>query len=240
MTQLPNSDLANARDVAETATDVSPGVLLRSEAPREMCHLASNLASWPPALVLDLRDEAERDGPHPLADSGKVVHLPILDRENLFDLPSSLDELYLTMLEPPTAAKLIEAIRLIAGAPTPVLVHCTAGKDRTGVIVALALDLVGVDHAEIIADYVRTNDVIDVIFDRLGSMGMAMTPEEFRNSIPESLKGAPASAIAGVLEHVANTPGGVEGWFLDNGGNEASLEQLRRRLRPEPRSNGHV
>ena len=42
----------------------------------------------------------------------------------------------------------------------PSVVHCTAGKDRTGVITALVLDLVGVDHETIVADYALSNAAV--------------------------------------------------------------------------------
>ena len=46
------------------------------------------------------------------------------------------------------------ALRAIAEAPQAVLFHCTAGKDRTGVVAALLLWLAGVSEEDILADYI--------------------------------------------------------------------------------------
>jgi hypothetical protein len=73
---------------------------------------------------------------------------------SFFEEDTSLDELYLHLLEE-SGDRLVAAIRIIArGEPT--LVHCTVGKDRTGVTVALALSAVEADRDAIIADYALT------------------------------------------------------------------------------------
>ncbi len=47
-------------------------------------------------------------------------------------------------------------------APGPVLVHCAAGKDRTGVLCALILDALGVAHDDVAADYEMTNHAVNI------------------------------------------------------------------------------
>ena len=59
------------------------------------------------------------------------------------------------------------ALRDIATAAGAAIVHCAAGKDRTGVIVALALTAAGWNPDAIVADYVATDDRIEAILDRL-------------------------------------------------------------------------
>ena len=59
------------------------------------------------------------------------------------------------------------ALRDIATADGAAIVHCAAGKDRTGVIVALALTVAEVEPDAIVADYVATDDRIEAILDRL-------------------------------------------------------------------------
>ena len=65
------------------------------------------------------------------------------------------------------ADSIVAALRLIAGSPGATIVHCAAGKDRTGTVVAIALAEVGVTREAIVADYARSAERIEAIFDRL-------------------------------------------------------------------------
>ena len=69
-----------------------------------------------------------------------------------------LDEMYRRLVVD-SSAGVVDVIRGIL-ADQPVLVHCTVGKDRTGVTVALALAAVGVDEDDIVADYARTEALL--------------------------------------------------------------------------------
>ena len=60
----------------------------------------------------------------------------------------------------PGARRAVHRIITLLGAGRPVLVHCFAGKDRTGFAVAVALEAAGVPHDAIMADYLRSNDAI--------------------------------------------------------------------------------
>jgi protein-tyrosine phosphatase len=48
----------------------------------------------------------------------------------------------------------------------PAVVHCTAGKDRTGFAVACVLWALGADHEVVVGDYLRTNDLMQARHDR--------------------------------------------------------------------------
>jgi protein-tyrosine phosphatase len=61
-------------------------------------------------------------------------------------------------------------LRLIADAGTaPLVFHCAAGKDRTGVVVSFALHVAGVPREEIVADYAATGERLEAILARLRS-----------------------------------------------------------------------
>ena len=64
---------------------------------------------------------------------------------------------------------LVESLRTIARSEGAVLVHCAAGKDRTGVVIALALHLAGVEREMIVDDYLLTADRIEAIMARLAT-----------------------------------------------------------------------
>ncbi|MBS5451691.1 MAG: tyrosine-protein phosphatase [Coriobacteriia bacterium] len=113
--------------------------------------------------VIDLRSSLENERePNPFVNTPYVeyVNIPMLDRMNsanfMDELPSSLGELYIGLLEG-SGADLGRVMRMLAEPSTGVtLVHCTMGKDRTGVVSALLLLLAGVGEDEVVADYAAT------------------------------------------------------------------------------------
>lgn len=70
----------------------------------------------------------------------------------------SLGEMYRALVDD-SADRLAEVARAVLSG-RPALVHCTVGKDRTGVAVALLLDAIGVDDDAIVADYARTEHLL--------------------------------------------------------------------------------
>lgn len=70
----------------------------------------------------------------------------------------SLPQMYQGMVDA-SSDRIVEVARAVL-ADQPVLVHCTVGKDRTGVTVALMLAAAGVDEDAVIADYARTEDLL--------------------------------------------------------------------------------
>lgn len=229
--------LVNVRDVGAASPLLRTDVLLRSDAPRAGDVVPTDVV-WPPRTVLDLRDVDESAEAHPLRDVADVVSLPVLAGattragSTTQPLPFDLGRLYLEMLDGTGAAHLVAGVRAVAADASPVLVHCTAGKDRTGVLVALVLDLVGVDRQSIVADYVRTDANMPQVLAR--ARATARTPRRETHvvaALPPELLTAPAHAIEAVLDALAAHDGGSAGWFTAHGGDGATLSALRERLR---------
>ncbi len=192
--------------------------------------------------VLDLRTARELsvDGPSALARAGAAtVHLPLI-REDRAALPESENE------TDPTAAlhvvyqdyldqrghHLVTAARLVAWSePESTLVHCAAGKDRTGVTIAVLLDAVGVDRAAVIADYAATNEVIEQI---LSTLATAHGYEHEIDKVDVSAHLARPAALRAVLERLDNEYGGAAGWLRHRGLGGPELTTLRRRLVHHP------
>ena len=57
--------------------------------------------------------------------------------------------------------------RTMVEAQAPVVVHCAAGKDRTGVVIAMLLEILGVSRDDIMDDYLKTNAARDALYNRL-------------------------------------------------------------------------
>lgn len=111
---------------------------------------------------------------------------------------SRMLEVYAGLVFDPTMVELYRAwFRRLALAEGAVLVHCAAGKDRTGILCALTLHLLGVDDARIFADYIKTNDgdfaaqrvqEIDMkLFEATGSRAPAGVLEAFLRADPDYL-----------------------------------------------------
>ncbi len=103
------------------------------------------------------------------------------------------------------------------------LVHCAAGKDRTGVVVALALAAVGVEREAIVADYVATGERITAIMDRLRAS------ETYRRDLEgvtdESSACRAREYLERVLEVLDERHGGAAGWLAEHGFDPAPLRE---------------
>ena len=119
------------------------------------------------------------------------------------------------------------ALRVIGDAPGAAVVHCAAGKDRTGTVVAMALDVAGVPHEEIVADYVLTAERIEAIIGRLMSRpayGHALSQQSIDEQSPKP------ESIEAILRAVDAGWGGAAGRLRDHGGTAADAEGLRTHL----------
>ena len=101
---------------------------------------------------------ADGDGPVVLPWQGRVLSTDERAAGRVGGVSRYLDD---------RADSIVAALRLIAQSPGATIVHCAAGKDRTGTVVAVALAEVGVTRDAIVADYARSSERIEAIFDRL-------------------------------------------------------------------------
>jgi protein tyrosine/serine phosphatase len=241
---LPLEGAVNARAVV-------PGVLLRSD---NLQRLTANdvrliVDQQRVEVVLDLRTDVEvmQEGPGPMTheDGVRIEHRSLypdsggntdveLDNSGLWLSPSD-DEFsderpavraYLNYLRR-RPDSVVESVRTIARAQRGVLVHCAAGKDRTGVVVALALDAAGIDREVIIADYLASRQRIHRIFDRL--LSSPTYRGELEGQRADGLAPAPGT-MERFLELVDQRLGGPAAWLTANGLERADLERLQRRL----------
>jgi protein tyrosine/serine phosphatase len=123
---------------------------------------------------------------------------------------------------------IVAAVRAIATAQGAALVHCAAGKDRTGVVVALVLRAVGVPPEEVVADFVATGDRTEAIIERLRSSPTYV--DDLRDR-PLSEHLPRPETMTSFLEEVDARHGGVITWLTDHGFTDDDLRQLRAKLR---------
>lgn len=234
------------------------GVLYRSEALSALTpEGATLLAQTDIGVIADFRTAMERSMAAdviPESRPFRVIELPLLEgaltglaqQAAIADDPDAaataiatalsqlpgLGDLYVSMLDQ-GAASFAELARLVAAAsaqpPTAVLVHCTAGKDRTGVAVALLLDAVGAERGAVVADYSASGANLAGAWAyrmraMVTAMGVPLTP-----AVDTLLTGTPPEAIEHALAWVDDRGGSAD--YLRSGGlSDSELAALRARL----------
>lgn len=183
--------------------------------------------SWPPRLVIDLRSPGETEGDHPLdANGARVINLPLLSALRPGATPAEdLAGLYRVMIDY-ADLRLLELVREVSLAQGPTLIHCAAGKDRTGVSIALLLRLLGVERDFVVADYLASAEASAAISARLQDI----PGRDHRETLPKEFFTVRVGAIESVLDHWDAQDGGTEGWLVAVGAENGLIERLKSTL----------
>ncbi len=180
--------------------------------------------------VIDLRsgEELERGrfdvDAHPVA----FHHFPFIeelpDAEEFDRRPGLLGTQYLDMIDG-AGRQILGALEVLADpGALPAVFHCTAGKDRTGVLSAIVLSLLGVDEPTVVADYALSGEAML----RLRAKLIRKYPES-RDTI-ENIGGvfsAEPAQMEHLLDHVRGRYGSVEAYVSGLGGPAGLVDGLR-------------
>jgi len=195
--------------------------------------------------VVDLRTPAEvaSEGPGPLTrvESVRHAYLSVLpERGAATDVAAEAlairrdgarsrypDDIragyYLGYLED-RPEHVVAALRSIAEASGAALVHCAAGKDRTGVVVALALSAVGVRRDVVVADYTATAERMVAVLDRLRASRTYATDID---KAPADDHVPRAETMTAFLDEVDSRYSGVLTWLSEHGFDDGDVRSLR-------------
>jgi hypothetical protein len=260
MTLTEDTPLWIELDGAVNARVVVPGVLLRSDNLQDLTErdVRELVGEHRLEVVLDLRTDVEvtLEGPGPLiGEPGvRVEHHSLYPSQGNTDVdadtirpgtrPWGRDDAVSLPGETPLVRaylgymysrpdSVVAAVREIATADGAALVHCAAGKDRTGTIVAVALEASGASREMIADDYLASGERIEQIIERLCSSDTYR--HELEGHDPQRHAPVPGT-IERVLEIIEAEHGGAAAWLLANGLSEDELTLLRERLAPAART----
>jgi protein-tyrosine phosphatase len=184
--------------------------------------------------VVDLRSSGEVGAEGRGALTGEAVefhHLPLFDGEipqeqRLAAGDLSLADRYFLMAEYAQGA-IAKVLATLAESEAPAVYHCAAGKDRTGVVSAILLGVLGVRDEIIVADYAASQENLDSIIERL------LSAEGYQDMLaalpPDTLHAQPETMLR-LLERVRERYGSMEGYAVRIGLPEETLARLRQRL----------
>ena len=120
----------------------------------------------------------------------------------------------------------VAALRAIGAADGAVVVHCAAGKDRTGTIVGLALLVAGVTPEAVIADYAASAERVHRILERLARHPAYAANLEGKTVAQQE----PRAETMRLLVEALDREGGAETWLHQHGWTDEDTERLRAKL----------
>lgn len=242
--------VVNMRDLGGLPTHAGghtrEGRLVRSDnlqdlSPTDVRHLVETVGVTD---IIDLRSNTERDlaGPGPLTETSLAHHhhsflvedgevgaeraLLLQGGQSDRSAPDFWTQHYLGYLaqRPDSVAG---ALAVITDSRGGAVVHCAAGKDRTGTVTALALSAAGVPDEEIVLDYAASAERITQIVERLIDIepyarGLQGRSIDEQTPQPETM--------AAILRTLAEEHGGAAGWLREQGWGSDQLDRLRHRL----------
>ncbi len=188
--------------------------------------------------IVDLRSHGELEADAPRDVPVDVVHVPVLPEHG----DPVWDELDVSAEDEVSEKRLfyVESLRrwgdrfaaavaAVAHAPeAPVVFHCQAGKDRTGILAALLLRLAGVSREDAAADYALSAANLEPHWRRWWDE--TADPEELVRR--KRMLATPAAAMLAVLADVEAEHGSAAGFLRAHGLSDETVSRARARLRP--------
>jgi protein-tyrosine phosphatase len=229
----------NVRDLGGYATTDGRatrwGVLLRADSLHNLTPEAQEeLLAYGVRTVLDLRNDTELEKwPSPFAVSERVCYLTL----NLSSNPAApnpapaaqptydLEVIYRRLLDDAQPGLATVLTSLAEPEAMPAVVHCMAGKDRTGVVVALLLATAGVPHEAIADDYALTATFLNDEY-RAGARERAAT-YGFEWEQYQRLLGCPPEYMLRTLAYLDERYGGIEPYLRSIGLSDTQIAALR-------------
>ncbi|MBC5648286.1 tyrosine-protein phosphatase [Christensenella tenuis] len=188
------------------------------------------LAEYGVTLVIDLRSskETKMNPDHIDKREMEYLNVPLLDQiqSTLLKgkMPDDMSEMYIGLVEN-SKDGLKEVFTRMVNERGVILYHCTAGKDRTGIITMLLLKLAGVADDTVLADYAISETYMKETFERQRKMVEAAgikAPDYVFRSKPEYMQK--------LMEHIAGKYGTAKGYLESLGLSEEEIGTLEGKI----------
>lgn len=187
---------------------------------------------WPthPRLLEQVRSlcwdapDAASDRRHTLQDLAPVSDDERVQRA-LMQMYAQIPEIH--------AAHFGELFQTIADDQTPILIHCSAGKDRTGVAIALLLDLLGVERSAILDDYALSEQLLDWSrLDVTATLGIDATAShrELPAVLLDRMLRSDPRYLQATFDYLQERYGSTERFMSMAGVSLSTVSQIRQRL----------
>lgn len=191
-----------------------------------------------PRAVIDLRRLRNPDkNPEPLLLEGigaRYYPLPfrpesaayLEDEAKAHPNATHMGEIYLDRIsEPPFGKRLVDALEIIAERDNhPLVFHCTAGKDRTGVLAAMVLAAVGIVDEDVVEDYALSAPLMKDIRERM--ISDPDTAQAVKDQ-PDLHWEASAESMTAFLSLLRRAYGSVDGYLKANGARSSLVDRLK-------------
>jgi protein tyrosine/serine phosphatase len=233
----------NVRDLGGLPTadggETRHGAVIRSDNARRLTDAGwQALVEHGVRTVIDLRWAEERAEDPPRELPIEAVHVSLfgnLDAAYLSDMDERVAPLedaervqaiYVEFLER-YPERFAAAVAAVVEAPGAVVIHCAAGKDRTGLVSAFLLALAGVPDHAIAEDYAQSETNLAALTEKW----VAEARDEAERERRVRLSTTPYAAMLGTLAHLEERYGGVRGYLRAAGLDDETIERAAARLR---------
>jgi len=184
--------------------------------------------------VIDLRSSRQLEPLSPLIEVGvEYYNIPLIDRgndpENVRQDFSNMGEVYSYLVRNEEfGRRVVEALEIIAEPNNlPLVFHCSAGKDRTGILTAIVLGILGVTDEDIIEDYTLTAPYMKELIIRWNSDPRAA---EALKNVPDYLLEASPESMAFFLSTLKREYGSATGYAEAHGAAVSLIHRLETAL----------
>jgi protein-tyrosine phosphatase len=157
--------------------------------------------------------------------------IPLLRRKDGMDhIPALIDSLYLEILDGSVGVFREVVGLLLDPSRTPLLIHCQAGKDRTGILSALIQLSLDADHGSIMSNYMASNSAMMALFKKRFTLRKIVSLGFFPADRVLFAVTVRERNMLSVIERVLNHYGGIEGYFSRSGAVNSEFIKMKERF----------